>query len=130
MPNGWKNVEAVPTPLAAPEVRFLPAIVVTNPGTQAGDGDGAREADTDTERDREAVLVCVDPNDWLGELDGDRDGETLVVNDGGTQELRMTEPAPPAAPAAPPPAKVNAEKAARGQLRLTKLLPPPPLPGV
>ena len=130
MPHGLLNVEAVPTPFAEPKVRFLPASVVTNPGTQAGDGDGARETDTDTERDREAVFVCVEPNDWLGELDGDRDGKTLGVDDGGTQELRMTEPAPPAAPAAPPPAKVNAEKAARGQLRLTKLLPPPPLPGV
>ena len=102
-PNGPENVEAVPTPLAAPDVPFRPASVVTRPGKQAGDGDGAREADTDADRDREAVFVCVAPYDWLRELEGDTDGDTLGVDDGGTQELRMTEPVPPAAPAAPLP---------------------------
>ena len=41
----------------------------------------------------------------------------------------MTEPAPPAVFAAPPPTLIKLEKAALGQLKLTKLLPPPPLPG-
>ena len=71
----------------------------------------------------------MEPKDWLGELVGDSDGDLLGVDDGGTQELRMTEPAPPAVFAAPPPTLMKLEKAALGQLKLTKLLPPPPLPG-
>ena len=72
----------------------------------------------------------MEPNDWLGDVDGDRVGDTLGVDDGGTQELRMTAPASPAEFAAPPPTLVKFEKAALGQLKLTKLLPPPPLPGM
>ena len=80
------------------------------------------EADTDVLGEREpemvrdgvrlldtlAVFVCVEPYDWLGELVGDRVGETVGVADGGTHELRTTLPAAPAVFAAPPPTLAKA----------------------
>ena len=81
------------------------------------------------EGEADAVFVCVEPKDWLGEPVGERDADTDGVTEGGTHELSTTEPASPAAPAVPPPTLAKALKAAIGQEALRNEEPPPPLAG-
>ena len=70
MPCGSYKIAAVPTP-APPGLHspMRPIIVVTMPGTHAGEADGAHEADADATREAEPVGLPVRIGDR--DVDGD-----------------------------------------------------------